>query len=1004
MSTNFFKAAALLLACALILSAQGINTQASKDDWEEINFEFNSAILSDGFPSLLRLAELLSQNPEFKVRLDGHTDSIGSADYNQKLGQRRAEAVRAFLIKYNARPAQIELVSRGKSAPKVENASKEGRFMNRRVALTVLDGQGRTIGAGGIGDAIKALQQHCPDYSQSLNDILKRLDDIARLLGEMKGENAALRKELDGLKAQPGPPVEAAVQRALAEQPKPPSMDDIARAMDAAIEKNREPRFSILGMNVGADQDRKFTFQGRARYFAPFRENFAVQAQGEFFHFRDRSEGQFDAGLVSRFSKRGQAGLFSSFKHVQMAGMQSGGTLGQASMTLDYIFPRGRVGFFGSKAFLNNAVINRALISRNIIEESYLRVVDQAGGSGAVTLFGNTALEGNLGWLAMKSGGNKPGGTLRLIQPISDRVAFTLEGGWNETLVATGKNYGRVTAGLQFGNYMQPKEYLGFDKPIPVDIPRVRYEMLTRRVRTGNDAPVADAGPDQLGIAAGDVTLDGSGSYDPDGDPITFQWDQVSGPSVSLTGRNTARATFRAAEGAVYSFRLTVKDDQGAMSLARVSVSTRSTPRVVIQRFVATPSTIQPGGVSTLSWSVLNADTVEITDLGSVNPQGGASEVRPAETKTYRLTAKNAAGEVSENVTVVVQQPAVRIISFRAAPASIQAGEPSNLVWETENAETVSIAGIGNVNPTGTASVSPAETTTYTLTATNRNGSVSATATVTVTAPAAPRILSFTASPVEIGEGESSTLRWEVQGATEVNITDIGDTTLRGSASVTPAATKTYILSARNSGGEATASVTITVIPPARIGSFTATPAESAAPGNTVRLSWTTANATEVSISGIGAVAASGSLDVTPMTDTTYTLTARGPRNTATQSLLVKVRPAEPPPPPNRPPVVSVNVPDSFSTISREHYIDASGSSDPDGDKLTFQWRQVGGNNTNLATIINPNSALAYIQLLGGNGDYVFEVTVTDSKGASASKIIRIYFNSTRPVWGAGRE
>lgn len=991
---TLLKTLGALVALALLLPAQGINTQASKDDWEEINFEFNSAILSDGFPSLLRLADLLSANAEYRVKLDGHTDSVGSSDYNQKLGQRRAEAVRAFLIKYKVRESQIELVSRGKGAPKVDNSSKEGRFMNRRVGITVVDGQGRVIGAGGIGDAIKSLQQVCPDYSQTLNDILKRLDEIARMLGGLKDENAALRKELNDLKGQQ--PAMEKFERALAEQPKPPAMDDIARAMDAAIEKNREPRFSILGMNLGADQDRNLTFQGRARYFAPFREKFAVQAQGEYFYFRDRAEAQFDVGLVSRFTRRAQAGMFSSFKHVDLKGMQSGGTLGQASATMDYIFSRGRLGVFGTKAFLNNAVINRTFISRNIVEEAYLRVVDQAGGSGAVTLFGNTALEGNIGWLSLRGGSNKPGGTLRLVQPLSERLAFTLEGGWNETMVASGKTYGRLTAGLQFGNYMQPKEYLGFDKPIPVDIPRVRYEMLTRRVRTGNDAPVADAGPDQMGIAAGEVTLDGSGSYDPDGDPITFQWDQVSGPSIALTGRNTARATFTAVEGTMYSFRLTVKDDQGAMSLARTSVSTRSTPRVVIQRFTATPSTIQPGGASTLTWQVLNADRVEITDLGSVNPTSGASEVRPAETKTYRLTASNAAGEVSETVTVVVQQPAVRIVSFRAAPASIRAGEASNLVWETENADTVTIAGIGNVNRNGTASVSPTETTTYTITATNAFGSVSATATVTVTAPAAPRILSFTGSPLEIGEGESSRLSWEVTGATEVNITDIGDTTLRGNSNVTPAATKTYILVAKNPGGEATASVTITVAPNARIISFTATPPESAKPGDPVRLSWQTSGATEVTISGIGAVSANGSLDVNPTADTTYTLTARGPRNTATEQLFVKVNDPTPPPPPNRPPTIIVNVPDSFDTLDREHILDASGSFDPDGDSLTYQWRQVGVNNQNNAAIITATSPTTRVQLQGIFGDYIFELTVTDSKGASSTKTIRIRFVSTR--------
>ena len=68
----------------------------------------------------------------------------------------------------------------------------------------------------------------------------------------------------------------------------------------------------------------------------------------------------------------------------------------------------------------------------------------------------------------------------------------------NETLLSV-SNTGRVVAGLQFGNFMRPKDYMegynGVQHAVPVDVPRVRYEILTRTVRTGNDAPVANAGP-----------------------------------------------------------------------------------------------------------------------------------------------------------------------------------------------------------------------------------------------------------------------------------------------------------------------------------------------------------------------------------------------------------------------------------------------------------------------------------------------------------------------------
>src|SRR5437868_13152835 len=100
---------------SMVLLPQGLDTQASKDDWEEINFEYNSSVLVDGFPSLLRLAELLEKNPGYKVKIEGHTDVIGGTQLNDRLGLARANTVRDFLVKYNARPSQIEVSSRGKA-------------------------------------------------------------------------------------------------------------------------------------------------------------------------------------------------------------------------------------------------------------------------------------------------------------------------------------------------------------------------------------------------------------------------------------------------------------------------------------------------------------------------------------------------------------------------------------------------------------------------------------------------------------------------------------------------------------------------------------------------------------------------------------------------------------------------------------------------------------------------------------------------------------------------
>ncbi len=79
------------------------------------------------------MADILSQHQDYKVKVTGNTDYVGSARYNDKLALARAEAVKAFLVKYGASAGQITTAGDGKSDPEVNNKTKEGRFMNRRV-------------------------------------------------------------------------------------------------------------------------------------------------------------------------------------------------------------------------------------------------------------------------------------------------------------------------------------------------------------------------------------------------------------------------------------------------------------------------------------------------------------------------------------------------------------------------------------------------------------------------------------------------------------------------------------------------------------------------------------------------------------------------------------------------------------------------------------------------------------------------------------------------------
>ncbi|MEZ5477795.1 MAG: OmpA family protein [Thiolinea sp.] len=81
----------------------------------------------------------LKDNPDIKIRLVGHTDSVGRAAANERLGRERAEEVRDMLVKRGAPRKQIEVDSKGETEPVADNKTEEGRKKNRRVELQAID-------------------------------------------------------------------------------------------------------------------------------------------------------------------------------------------------------------------------------------------------------------------------------------------------------------------------------------------------------------------------------------------------------------------------------------------------------------------------------------------------------------------------------------------------------------------------------------------------------------------------------------------------------------------------------------------------------------------------------------------------------------------------------------------------------------------------------------------------------------------------------------------------
>lgn len=96
-----------------------------------------------GMQTARKLADVLQQNPERTVLIEGFTDSTGSADHNQQLSQRRATAVKTALLQMNIAAERIAMRGYGEAFPVAGNATAQDRQLNRRVEIILSDASGK---------------------------------------------------------------------------------------------------------------------------------------------------------------------------------------------------------------------------------------------------------------------------------------------------------------------------------------------------------------------------------------------------------------------------------------------------------------------------------------------------------------------------------------------------------------------------------------------------------------------------------------------------------------------------------------------------------------------------------------------------------------------------------------------------------------------------------------------------------------------------------------------
>jgi outer membrane protein OmpA-like peptidoglycan-associated protein len=114
--------------------------QVMKKAFENLEYKTSSdVILSSSFSSLNELANLMSANPTWKLRISGHTDNVGPRDANLGLSRRRSESVKKYLVSKGIAADRFEVLYFGPDKPIAPNNTEAGRSRNRRVEMLIVE-------------------------------------------------------------------------------------------------------------------------------------------------------------------------------------------------------------------------------------------------------------------------------------------------------------------------------------------------------------------------------------------------------------------------------------------------------------------------------------------------------------------------------------------------------------------------------------------------------------------------------------------------------------------------------------------------------------------------------------------------------------------------------------------------------------------------------------------------------------------------------------------------
>jgi hypothetical protein len=534
---------------------------------------------------------------------------------------------------------------------------------------------------------------------------------------------------------------------------------------------------------------------------------------------------------------------------------------------------------------------------------------------------------------------------------------------------------------------------------------------------TARTAPVANAGADAKAFTGAVVTLDGSASTDADGSISSYAWTKTSGPSVTLTGASSAKASFTPTTAGSYVFTLTVTDNSGLTASDSVTITVQAKPiaNAGADATATTGTAVALNGSASSDPDGSIASYAWAQTSGPATTLSNATTARPSFTPTvagsyvFALTVTDNSGlTATDSVTITARSAPVANAgadakAFTGAVATLDGsastdadGTISSYAWTQTSGKSVTLTGASSAKASFTPTA--ADSYVFTLTVTDNDG-LKGSDSVTITVQAKPianagtdaealtgTTVTLDGSASSDADGTISSYAWTKTGGPSVTLTGASS----AKAGFTPAVAGSYVFTLKvtdNDGNTASDSVTITVhsAPIADAGADF-----SVKPGVTAQLNGSASKDSDGSISSYLWTQTSGpAVTLVGPTTSKPTFTSSNPAlytfvlkvtdndgETSSDSVSVRVYAL---PVANAGADQSVRAP---ATVT----LNGGASSDADGSITGYAWTQTSGANVSLssATAASPSFSVA------AAGSFAFTLKVTDNDGNTASDSVTV--------------